>query len=601
MACAELLIMALLAALKKQNMTQEPIVMWLGNSSSPPRLIPWSSVNKSPGGGHGEQPKLHAGVSPEGPAKPFRPTSQHTLTSLAALPSHYRHPQRKKPGGPRKKKKRGGVRGPRKKKKNRKKKFRKGARNLRGGRGRSKRKGRKRPKGGKKPPRGKKQTTRRSQRRKSTRRRGSSVSPDGGVSTRSATRGRRRHPHSPGEGQQSQSRKPATKPVDVEHDKTGVGRKTTSLTWTSTSLKLEGTLTIGSRKPESNTPGASVRPGKATRKPHDGKEHSTLRTHGTGQPSNRIHQSTTKSKHLPGGHGIAKSAEQGARHKKHETHQGRPPASPHHGMLPKTQSSSPEKAASTNSVDKLDRKQGMGQTGGGSSQAQSEKSSAVTPSLKAESSTPTVAASQAPAQMRGKNSDASTGKPAESSGTTSAAGSAKTVLSSSPAEKTGSRLTTRLRDSKFGASAAVTTVSKARPPSSMGSSRLTRRPSSQTTSKGNGKEGGTTQAAPPHKKKKPELHRGHHHQRHKHHGSIHHPSRRLDVTPLLTSLRRLEQATKAGEMTTANKAALTRRPEAKDGQEASISPQAARLASSTSLSALLRTIPVKAPEASTSK
>ncbi|XP_050023526.1 uncharacterized protein [Dermacentor andersoni] len=601
MACAELLIMALLAALKKQNMTQEPIVMWLGNSSSPPRLIPWSSVNKSPGRGHGEQPKLRVGVSPEGLAKPFGPTSEHTLTPLAALPSHFRYPQSKKPGGPHKKKKGGGVRGPRKKKKNRKKKFRKGARNLRGGRGRSKRKGRKRPEGGKKPPRGKKQTTRRSQRRKSTRRRGSSVSPDGSVSTRSTARGRRRHPHSPGEGQQNQSRKPATKPGDVEQDKTGAGPKKTSITWTSTSLKLEGTLTIGSRKPESNTPGASVRPGKATRKPQDGKEHSTLRAHGTGQPSNRIHLSTPKSTHLPGDNGITKSAEQGARHKKHETDHGRPPASSHHGMLPKTQSSSPDKAAATNSIDKLGRKQGIGQTGGGSSQAQSEKSSAVTPSLKAESSTPTVAASQAPAQMRGKNSNASTRKPAESSGTTSAAGSTpKTVLSSSPTKKTGSRLTTRLRDSKFGASAAVTTVSKARPPASMGASRLTRRPSLQTTSKGNGKEAGTTQAAPPHKKKKQQLH-GRHHQRHKHHGSTHHPSRRLDVTPLLTSLRRLEQATKASEMTTANKASLTGRPEAKDGQKASISPQAARLASSTSLSALLRTIPVKAPEASTSK
>ncbi|XP_075528670.1 uncharacterized protein LOC142560438 [Dermacentor variabilis] len=598
MACAELLIMALLAALKKQNMTQEPIVMWLGNSSSPPRLIPWSSVNKSPGGGHGEQPKLRVGVSPEGLAKPFRPTSEHTVTPLAALRSHFRHPQSKKPGGPRKKKKGGGVRGPRKKKKNRKKKFRKGAKNLHGGRGRSKRKGRKRAKGGKKPPRGKKQTTRRSQTRKSTRRRGSSVSPDGIASTRSTMRGRRRHPHSPGEGQQNQSGKPVTKPGDVEQDKTGAGRKKTSLTWTSTSLKLEGTLTIGSRKPESNTPGASVRPGKATRKPQDGKEHSKLRTHGTGQPSNRIHLSTTKSKHLPNGHGITKSAEQGARHKKHETDHGRPPASPHHGMLPKTQSSSPDKAAATNSVDKLGGKQGIGQTGGGSSQAQSEKSSAVTPSLKAESSTPTVAASQAPAQMRGKNSDPSTGKPAESSGTTSAAGSTKTVLSSSPTEKTGSRLTTRTRDSRFGASAAVTTVSKARPPASRGSSRVTRRPSLQTTSKGNGKEGGSTQAAPPHKKQE---HHRRHHQRHKHHGSTHHPSRRLDVTPLLTSLRRLEQATKASEMTTANKAALTKRPEAKDGQNASISPQAARLANSASLSSLLRTIPVKAPEASASK
>lgn len=574
--------------------------MWLGNSSSPPRLIPWSSVNKSPGGGHGKQPKPRLGVSPEDLAKPLRNSSEHTQTPLAALRSHSRQPHSKKPGGTRKKKKGGGLHGPRKKK-NGKKKFRKGARNPHGGRGRSKHKGRKKAGGAKKPPRGKKQTTSSSQtKKKSTRRRDSSASPEGSPPTKTTRARQHHHPHSPGGGQRSQSGKPATKPGDVERDKTGASFKKTSITWTSTSLKREGTRATGSLKPESSTSGASVRLAKAaTLKPKDGKEHSTLSTRGTGPPSGRRHHSTTKSKELLGDHGSRKSAEQ-----------GRPPATPHRGMLPKTQSSSPDKTAATNSAaDKLGRKQGIEQAAGHSSQGTTKEPSAVTPSSKAGSSKPNVAASQAPAQMRGgKNSNGNASKPAEPSGTSSAGGStqssktsaAKTGLSSSPAGKTGSGLTKRPRDSKFGASAAAAIVSKARPPESRESRQVTRRHSLQTTSQGSGKQGVTTQDAPPHKKKQQELH-GRHHQRHNHPGSTRQPTRSPDVTSLLTALRRLEQATKASERATANKAAQTKRPEAKDAQKLSTSPQAARLANSASLSSLLPTIRVKAPEASTSK
>ncbi|KAH6941445.1 hypothetical protein HPB50_018129 [Hyalomma asiaticum] len=154
------------AALRKSNMTHEPIVMWLGNSSSPPRLIPWSSVNKSPGG----PPKSSVAGSPEKLAKPLRHTGEQAMTSLASristpavsLRSQSAHPHGKKNGMSVKKRKGSDAHGARKKKKKGgKKKPKKGLKKQHGVKGHSKQKGRKKAKGSKKPPnKMKKQTTR---------------------------------------------------------------------------------------------------------------------------------------------------------------------------------------------------------------------------------------------------------------------------------------------------------------------------------------------------------------------------------------------------------------------------------------------------------
>ncbi|KAL1470733.1 hypothetical protein MTO96_024090 [Rhipicephalus appendiculatus] len=97
MACAELFMMALVAALKKSNMTQEPIVMWLGNSSSQPRVIPWSSFNKSPGGAprHSVAGNSSKGLH-ESRKHAMTSLSWHRSTTVAALQSHSRHPHSKK-------------------------------------------------------------------------------------------------------------------------------------------------------------------------------------------------------------------------------------------------------------------------------------------------------------------------------------------------------------------------------------------------------------------------------------------------------------------------------------------------------------------------
>lgn len=539
--------MALMAALKKSNTTHEPIVMWLGNSSSQPRVIPWSSVNKLPGGA--PKPRV-TGSSSKGLAKLLHDSREHAMTSLswrrsttvAALRLHSRHPHSKKYGGSGKKKQKG-AQGTQKNNKNGgKRKPKKGLRKQHGGKGRPKQKGKKKAKGSKKPPhrKNKKQTTRRLQTKESTRGQESSRSPQVNH-PKGTTRGHRRHRHSPG----SQSGKRTTISGHSERDRADAGSDNTSLTWTSTRLE-ETSTSVGGRKPKRIQSGASGLPGKATHESKEGNRHTTVPNHGTEQSDHRRHRGKNK----PDKFTESTEPVRGGRHRKHRTpHHGRPPqaSSPHHRKQGHTQSSSPDKEATasshkaaTTSLDKTSHRHGVGQAAESSSQSPS-----TTPPPKAESSKPVEATSQGPIEKRGEPIEATSQgpieRPVEPLGTSSIAkptGSTKThttksFFSGSRRDGTGSS-----GGEKSGTPAEVTTAA----------------------SKSNS-----------------------------------------DVTSLSAALRRHEEARKHSDKAAENEAARTKRPEAKAGPGASISPVPALLTGDGSLPPLLRTIPVKAPEVSTNK
>lgn len=534
--------MALMAALKKSNMTHEPIVMWLGNSSSQPQVIPWSSINRLPDGA--PKPRV-TGSSSKELAKSLHESREHAKTSLswrrsttvAALRLHSRHPQSKKNGGSGKKKKKG-AQGPQKKNKNGgKKKPKKGLRKQHGGKGHPKQKGRKKAKGSKKPPHRKnkkKQTTRRFQAKQSTRGQESSRSPEVNH-PKGTTREHRRHRHSSGWRERSHSGKRTTISGHSERDKADAGSDKTSLTWTSTRLE-ETSTRLGGRKPKRNPSEESGLPGKATREPNERNKHTTAPDHGTEQSGDRRHQGKKK----PEKFNENTEPVHGGRHRKHQTpHHGRPPqaSSPHHGKQRHTHSSSPDKEATasshkatTTSLDKTSHKHGVGQVAEASSRSPSRTSSTVTPPPKTESSKPIEATSQGPIEKRGKPlGSSSTAKPTDSPKTHAT----KSFFSGSRKDGTGSS-----GGEKSGTPAEVTTAA------------------SKTNS---------------------------------------------DVTSLSAALRRHEEARKDSDKTAENDAAQTKRPEAKADQAAPMSPVPALLTGGGSMSPLFRTIPVKAPEASTSK
>ncbi|KAH7934961.1 hypothetical protein HPB52_002453 [Rhipicephalus sanguineus] len=491
-----------LAALKKSNMTHEPIVMWLGNSSSQPQVIPWSSINRLPDGA--PKPRV-TGSSSKELAKSLHESREHAKTSLswrrsttvAALRLHSRHPQSKKNGGSGKKKKKG-AQGPQKKNKNGgKKKPKKGLRKQHGGKGHPKQKGRKKAKE-------------------------SSRSPEVNH-PKGTTREHRRHRHSSGWRERSHSGKRTTISGHSERDKADADSK-------------RRRLVLGGRKPKRNPSEESGLPGKATREPNERNKHTTAPDHGTEQSGDRRHQGKKK----PEKFNENTEPVHGGRHRKHQTpHHGRPPqaSSPHHGKQRHTHSSSPDKEATasshkatTTSLDKTSHKHGVGQVAEASSRSPSRTSSTVTPPPKTESSKPIEATSQGPIEKRGKPlGSSSTAKPTDSPKTHAT----KSFFSGSRKDGTGSS-----GGEKSGTPAEVTTAA------------------SKTNS---------------------------------------------DVTSLSAALRRHEEARKDSDKTAENDAAQTKRPEAKADQAAPMSPVPALLTGGGSMSPLFRTIPVKAPEASTSK
>ncbi|KAH8034768.1 hypothetical protein HPB51_002182 [Rhipicephalus microplus] len=514
-------------------MTQEPIVMWLGNSSSQPRVIPWSSFNKSLAGaprnsvaGNSSKglhdSRKHATASP----------SRHRSTTGAALRSHSRHPHNNKYGGPGKKRKKG-AHGPWKKNKNGgNKKPKKGLIKLHGGKGRSKQRGRKKGKGLEKPAHKKtmkKQMTRRLQTTQSTRGRESSTSTDGSY-RKETTRGHRHHHHSPGWGERSQSGKRPTAPSDSERAKASGGGDKASLTWTST--RLEEISTSSSGKSHSNPPGHGDFRGKPTHEPNERNKHFTMSHHQRRPPGLlRLHVKWKPYKFT----GSTETVRGGGPQEHQMPHHGRLPqtSSPPHGKLRETPSSSSNKMHTISSLDKRGHKEGSTEVTIASSQSSSKTSSTITGTPKAESSNPmettgqgTIEKHDEPANSSGSSSNA---KPTSNTKTHVT----KSLVGGSPKNGTGSS-----GRAKSGTRAEVTTVS------------------SKASS---------------------------------------------GVTSLLTALNRLEEARKNRNKTTENEAALTKQPEGKAGQDASMSPVPTPLTGGGKLSSLLRTIPVKAPEASTSK
>lgn len=288
-------------------MTSQPIVMWLGNSSSPARLLPWPSISKQ----WGVQSEHHIGLEVE----VVEPGSAHFYPyhkKTAASQSQFRTPSSKKGRPPYKKKK--GDRGPRKHKKKGKGKK---------GKGKWHRK--------KQPPQKTPQSKGYEEKSShepglSTARRAKSTTsgmederaspPGAGRHQKPTTREHQRHRHH-GDGE-----KPGTK---HHRNKSGKHTETTSFMWT-TLNKLSSMFTPADREQEDGRTGESESPRKRTSK-HDKHGH---HKHGKGHPTSSTHETTGGTHRRHSTHVTSKATGHTAHNKKHKTKHGRPSASLHH-------------------------------------------------------------------------------------------------------------------------------------------------------------------------------------------------------------------------------------------------------------------------------